>query len=79
MDKLIEKEVDPMARVFLYLIGFGFSVVGGMMIITYLNIMTLERGWSEYFFYICTRSECYLFPIGIFLMWGSLYFPSREQ
>jgi hypothetical protein len=79
MDKLKRKKWDPMVRIFLYLVGFGFSVVGGMMIITYLNIMTPERGWSEYFFYICTRSECYLFPIGILLMWGSLYFPVRES
>jgi hypothetical protein len=68
-----------MIRIFIYLVGFGVSVIGGVTVITYLNIMTPERGWSEYFSYICTRVECYLLPIGLLLMWGSLYFPYREE
>ncbi|AEV18282.1 hypothetical protein ABS784_07075 [Geobacillus sp. G4] len=67
-----------MVRLFFYLVGFGFSVVGGMMVIAYLNIITPERGFSEYLSYISTRVECYLFPIGLLLMWGSLTFPSRS-
>ncbi|WPZ19137.1 hypothetical protein UM396_04245 [Geobacillus subterraneus] len=66
-----------MVRLFFYLVGFGFSVVGGMMIITYLNIITPERGFSEYMAYIATRAECYLLPLGLLFMWGSLSFPSR--
>lgn len=66
-----------MIRLFFYLVGFGFSVVGGMMVIAYLNFITPERGFSEYMSYIATRVECYLLPFGLLLMWGSLSFPGR--
>ncbi|MFC0298424.1 hypothetical protein [Geobacillus jurassicus] len=68
-----------MVRLFFYLVGFGFSVVGGMMVIVYLNIITPERSFSEYLSYIATRAECYLLPIGLLLMWGSLTFPSHSS
>ncbi|QOR84977.1 hypothetical protein IMZ17_04215 [Geobacillus stearothermophilus] len=66
-----------MVRLFFYLVGFVFSVVGGMMMIVYLNIITPEHGFGEYAAYIATRAECYLLPLGLLLMWASLSFPSR--
>lgn len=66
-------------RVFSYLVGFGLSVIGGVTSIAYLNLLTEERGWLEYFRFISTRVECYLLPVGVVVMWLSLYFPSREE
>ncbi|WP_033843298.1 hypothetical protein MKY25_13905 [Geobacillus sp. FSL W8-0032] len=66
-----------MVRLFFYLVGFGFSVVGGMMAIAYLNLITPERGFYDYWVYIAKRPECYLLPIGLLFIWGSLSFPSR--
>ncbi|MCZ0755970.1 hypothetical protein [Anoxybacillus sp. J5B_2022] len=66
-------------RVFSYLVGFGLSVIGGVTSIAYLNLLTGERGWLEYFRFISTRIECYLLPIGMLIMWLSLYFPSQQE
>lgn len=68
-----------MIRLFVYLVGFGISVVGGVAMLAYLNMMTPEQGWSGYFAYVRTKVECYLLPIGLLLMLGSLYFPYREE
>jgi hypothetical protein len=68
-----------MMRILMYLIGFGISVIGGVTSIAYLNLITPERGWMDYFRFISTRVECYLLPIGIILIWLSLYFPHREE
>ncbi|ANB60357.1 hypothetical protein [Anoxybacteroides amylolyticum] len=66
-------------RIFIYLVGFGLSVIGGVTTIAYLNLLTMERGWLGYFRFISTRIECYFFPIGILLMWLSLSFSSQEE
>ncbi|MBA2872112.1 hypothetical protein HNQ85_002402 [Anoxybacillus calidus] len=68
-----------MIRVFVYLIGFGFSIIGGVTTITYLNIITAEQGIIDYFYFISKKVECYLFPFGFFLMWLSLYFPNNQE
>lgn len=66
-------------RIFIYLVGFGLSVIGGVTSIAYLNLITPERGWMDYFRFISTRVECYFLPIGMVLMWFSLYFPSHKE
>ncbi|HZG61485.1 MAG TPA: hypothetical protein VEY68_13600 [Anoxybacillus sp.] len=68
-----------MIRVFVYLIGFGFSIIGGVTSIAYLNIITDGKGIIDYFYFISKKAECYLFPIGFFLIWLSLYFPSNQE
>ncbi|AEH48933.1 hypothetical protein [Parageobacillus thermoglucosidasius] len=68
-----------MIRIFVYLVGFGISVIGGVVMLASLNMMTPERGWTGYFVHIRTRIEFYLLPIGLLLMLGSLYFPYREE
>jgi hypothetical protein len=68
-----------MIRVFVYLIGFGLSIIGGVTTITYLNIITAEQGIIDYFYFISKKVECYLFPFGFFLMWLSLYFPNNQE
>ncbi|MBB5325563.1 hypothetical protein HNQ34_002664 [Anoxybacillus tepidamans] len=66
-------------RIFIYLVGFGLSVIGGVTSIAYLNLITPERGWIDYFRFISTRIECYLLPVGLVLMWFSLYVPSHKE
>ncbi|WP_338753556.1 hypothetical protein [Bacillus sp. FJAT-52991] len=64
-------------RIALFLIGFGFAVLGGVSCIMYLNLLT--AGWTlkEYLTFILDRSECHLFIIGFVLMAISIYFPSK--
>ncbi|UOQ92828.1 hypothetical protein MUO14_20825 [Halobacillus shinanisalinarum] len=57
-----------MVRWLLFLIGFGFSVAGGTVTITYLNLIPAGLTWIEFLLFIRSRPECYLFPIGIVLI-----------
>ncbi|UOR13134.1 hypothetical protein [Halobacillus amylolyticus] len=54
-----------MVRWLLFLTGFGFSVAGGTVTITYLNLIPAGLGWIEFLLFIKSRPECYLFPLGI--------------
>ncbi|MCZ0703924.1 hypothetical protein OWO01_11950 [Natronobacillus azotifigens] len=52
----------------LFLIGFGLSVAGGVTIILYLNLIPAGLSWQGYVMFIFSRSECYLFFIGVILI-----------
>lgn len=66
-----------MGYIFIFLIGFGLAVSGGVTIIAYMNFLPAGISWLEYFIFIKGRLECYLLPIGILLMTFVIYrFPS---
>ncbi|WP_067840561.1 hypothetical protein [Amphibacillus sediminis] len=52
----------------LFLIGFGLTVAGGVMIILYLNLIPAGLSWTSYLFYIISQTECQLFVLGLVLM-----------
>lgn len=52
----------------LFMVGFGFSVAGGVTIILYLNLLPAGLAWQGYLYFIFSRSECYLFFLGILLI-----------
>lgn len=52
----------------IFLIGFGLSVAGGTVTITYLNLVPAGLSWIEFLILIKTSPECYLFPIGVTLV-----------
>lgn len=62
-----------MSRVFLFLVGFGFTVIGMTFIITYLNLTTMGYSMTDYFNFIIRRVECVLAFIGIVLVNIALY------
>ncbi|WP_456275871.1 hypothetical protein [Bacillus sp. AK128] len=66
-------------RLFLFLIGFGISVVGGVSTIAYLNVLTHGHGFYEYFLFISGRVECYLLPLGVSILWMSIYIPISKN
>ncbi|MCP3031988.1 hypothetical protein LF817_11595 [Halobacillus sp. A1] len=51
----------------LLLIGFGLSVAGGTVTITYLNLVPAGLTWVEFLLLVKMRPECYLFPSGLVL------------
>lgn len=53
---------------FLFLLGFGLAVSGGVTLIAYLNFLPAGITWSDYFIFISGRIECYFLPVGILLM-----------
>ncbi|GAB3059933.1 hypothetical protein [Virgibacillus ainsalahensis] len=57
-----------MGQLFLFLIGFGFAVSGGVTLIVYMNFLPAGMSWMDYFIFIKDRPECYLLPVGIIIM-----------
>ncbi|TXL64035.1 hypothetical protein FHP05_10120 [Cerasibacillus terrae] len=67
-----------MGYIFLFLIGFGLSITGGISIIAYLNFLPAGVSWLEYFQYITGRLECYFLPLGLIFMMISIHrFPNK--
>ena len=62
-----------MNRIFLFLVGFGFTVIGFTFIITYLNLTTMGYTIWDYLRFIMHRVECVLGFIGIILVNIALY------
>ncbi|KKE78005.1 hypothetical protein NSA56_09710 [Oceanobacillus caeni] len=62
-----------MGAVFLFLVGFGLAITGGISLIFYLNFLPAGLLWSDYFAFIVTRIECYFLPIGLLIIWLVIY------
>ena len=57
-----------MVLLFLFLLGFGLAVSGGVTLIAYLNFLPAGLNWNDYFMFISGQMECYFLPTGIMLM-----------
>ncbi|HHW39067.1 MAG TPA: hypothetical protein GXX18_17845 [Bacillales bacterium] len=68
-----------MFRLFLFLLGFGLAVAGGVTVIAYLNVMALGLSFLDYLLFISTKIECYLLIIGIMLITLSIYIPLNRR
>ncbi|WP_077623064.1 hypothetical protein [Sediminibacillus massiliensis] len=66
-----------MGYAFLFMIGFGMAVSGGVTLIIYLNFLPAGLSWFNYFLFIQGRVECYFLPAGLLIMMFALYkFPN---
>ncbi len=61
-----------MFKIFLFLSGFGFSLIGSLYIISYLNLLTIGYNFFEYVKFIISRIECWFLLIGLLTIWFSL-------
>ncbi|MFS0865586.1 hypothetical protein [Fredinandcohnia sp. 179-A 10B2 NHS] len=68
-----------MGRAFVFLIGFGLAVSGGISTIAYLNLLTTGYSFIEYLTFISGRVECYLFIVGMAMSWISIYYPNNHS
>lgn len=57
-----------MLRVFFFLLGFGFMVIGFTFIITYLNLLSQGYTFNSYLVYILGRIECLFSIIGFIIV-----------
>ena len=57
-----------LVRVFLFLTGFGLTVIGSIYIISYLNLLTIGYNFLEYVNFISRQLECLYFVLGIIIM-----------
>ncbi len=68
-----------MVRVFFFLLGFGFTVIGFSFIILYLNLLTMGYNFINYVNFIIRRSECYFSIIGIIIMFLSIVIKENKK
>lgn len=55
-------------RFFIFLFGFGLTVIGLSYIIIYLNLLSIGYNFLEYVNFIIRRIECLNLIFGIILM-----------
>jgi len=60
------------------MLGFGFAVSGGVSLIGYLNLITMGRSFVEYLIFISKRTECYLLPLGLFMITCAIYYRNEK-
>ena len=68
-----------LGRLFTFLLGFGFTVIGFIYIISYLNLMTIGYNFLEYVNFIIRRVECLYAPIGIVILFLTIYIPGGKK
>ena len=68
-----------LARIFFFLIGFGFTVVGNVYIISYLNLLTIGYNFLDYVNFIIRRIECLYSIIGIIIIIISIFWPGGKR
>lgn len=59
-------------KIFLFLLGFGLSVIGFVYIISYLNLLTIGYNFIDYVYFIIRRIECLYALLGLILLYISI-------
>ena len=67
------------ARIIFFLIGFGFSIIGFVFIISYLNLMTIGYNFLEYVQFISSNIECLIGPIGLIITFLTIFLPGGKK
>jgi hypothetical protein len=67
------------SRIIFFLIGFGFSIIGFVFIISYLNLIPIGYNFSEYVNFISKRIECLIGPIGLIISFLAIFLPGGQK
>ena len=68
-----------MVRVFFFLLGFAFTVMGCSFIILYSNLMTMGYNFVNYVNFIIRRIECYYCILGFIVMILSIWIKGDKK
>jgi len=68
-----------LARIFIFLFGFGMVVVGSSFLVLYLNLLTIGYSFKEYVNFIIRRPEFYYFIIGIIVIILTTIMPGGKK
>lgn len=68
-----------MIRFCFFLAGFGFSIIGFVYIISYLNLISLGYNFQEYVYFIFRRPECLVAFLGLFMVFIAVFIMGREN
>ena len=66
-------------RIFMFLIGFGLSVIGSIYIISYLNLLSMGYNFLDYVNFIIRRFECIILPLGLLLISLTIFIPGGNK
>lgn len=66
-------------KIFLFLLGFGLTVIGFVYIISYLNLLTIGYNFLYYVNFIIRRIECLYAVIGLILIFISINLEKGEE
>ena len=66
-------------RIFIFLIGFGLTVIGFVFIISYLNLLTIGYNFCLYVNFISRRIECLYAVIGIIFIAFTIFIPGGNK
>ena len=66
-------------RIFVFLIGFGLTIIGFVYIISYLNLLTIGYNFLEYVNFISRRFECLCALFGIIMMSLAINVAGRKK
>ncbi len=66
-------------RILLFLVGFGFSVIGSVYIIAYLNYLSIGYSFTNYLKFIMTRIECLQAFIGVLLISIAIFMKGKKN
>jgi hypothetical protein len=69
----ISKITDMLFRALALVTGFFLTVSGGLSAVAYLNLLATGHSVWEYLLFLLSRVELYLLPIGLLMIYGSLY------
>lgn len=68
-----------MLKIFLFLCGFGLTVIGSIYVISYLNLLAFGYKFLEYVNFIIRRIECINLVVGIILLLISITLPGGKK
>lgn len=68
-----------LTRIMFFLIGFGFSVIGFVYIISYLNLLQIGYNFEEYVNFIIRKPECLIGPFGLMITFLSIFIPGGQK
>lgn len=66
-------------KAFLFLFGFGLTVIGCVYIIVYLNLLSIGYNFLEYVNFIIRRLECLNALFGIIIMTISMTIGGKNE
>lgn len=68
-----------MTRIFFFLLGFAFMVIGTSYLILYLNLLTIGYNFSFYVNFITRRIECYYAIIGFIIIFLTIITKGEDK
>lgn len=66
-------------KIFIFLLGFGLTVIGFVYIISYLNLLTIGYNFWYYVNFIIRRIECLYSIIGLVLIYYSINIDKGDE